>query len=605
MTGLVFGLVFGALSYFASRKIWPSIVLFGLNVFVIWVQLPVIAFGFVDLLWIAVLNGGLIAATSQVTEEGRQKTALGMGVGICTLSLIGGLIILPFVTSFAGFHSDEYRNLIGTIEQGVFSTDTAPVDTSHVRRVDHAMAVKLADKRLGEDMGLGSRVEIGKMSIQTVKGQLYWVGPLNHSKFFRWFSHKSGTPGYVIVSATNENDVKLVQKIDGKKLQLRYNKGAFWSDDPHRYIYNRGYSTIGLTDWTFEINDEGRPFYVVTTYEKAVGYCGNNATGIVLLDVQTGDIKSFSIENAPDWVDRIQPESFITSQLDDWGEYVHGWWNSLFANQDVLNATKGMSLVYGDDGHSYWYTGMQSDGADEGTVGFVLVNTRTKKAKMYRQAGATETAAKGSAEGEVQEKGYHATFPILYNIGGRPTYFMTLKDDAGLVKASAFVSVENYNIVGVAATAREAQRNYRRALLSKGNAIAPGVSITQYSITGKVLRIAQEPTKSGVTYYFFVEGQENKLFAASIGLSAEVVITQPNDNVKLSFDDGGNSVVDISSFDNLEIDLQKTDAQIGVEERVEEARSEASVKREGQNADAEWQDMTPEQKSEIMKKSKE
>ena len=60
--------------------------------------------------------------------------------------------------------------------------------------------------------------------------------------------------------------------------------------------------------------------------------------------------------------------------------------------------------MYGDDGKSYWYTGITSAGADDSTIGFMLVDTRTKEAKLYRQLGATETAAMVSATGKVQEK---------------------------------------------------------------------------------------------------------------------------------------------------------------------------------------------------------
>ncbi|PID51820.1 MAG: hypothetical protein CR972_05205 [Candidatus Moraniibacteriota bacterium] len=462
-----------------------------------------------------------------------------------------------------------------------------------MRRVNQSLARRLAEKRLGEDLGLGSVVAVGEMSIQKVEDDLCWVGPLNHSGFFKWWSNGSGTPGYVVVSSTNENDVKLVREIEGEPLNMKYNFGAFWNDNPKRHLYNHGYATVGLTDWTFEIDDSGRPYYVVTVYQKTIGCFGANATGVAVLDVQTGEITPYSIEDAPKWIDRIQPESFVTAQLNYWGRYVHGWFNSIMAKKDVLKTTKGMSLVYGDDSNSYWYTGIQSAGSDDGTVGFVLVNTRTKKVKMYRQAGATETAAMESAEGAVQEKGYHATCPILYNVVGRPTYFMTLKDDAGLVKASAFVSVENYNIVGVAVTARQAERNYRRALLGNGNDLAFGDSIASYSVTGDVLRIAQENTSTGTIYYVLVSGQENKLFAVSGGISPEIFITKPGDKISVSFDDSGNAIVDISKFDNLSIDLQKTTKQIGVEKRFEAAREEARESRTEQNVDAKQQEMTP------------
>ena len=66
----------------------------------------------------------------------------------------------------------------------------------------------------------------------------------------------------------------------------------------------------------------------------------------------------------------------------------------------------------------------------------------------------------------MQEKGYRAGYPILYNIYGIPTYIAPLKDKEGLLKLIAFISVENYNIVGVGADVESAMRNYQQALAS-------------------------------------------------------------------------------------------------------------------------------------------
>ena len=136
------------------------------------------------------------------------------------------------------------------------------------------------------------------------------------------------------------------------------------------------------------------------------------------------DSNEYSIEDAPTWVDRIQPSEFVFDQIHDWGEYVEGYWN--FANENKLEPSNGISLIYGSNNRSYWYTGITSVGSDEGTVGFILVDTRTKESIWYKQKGATEIAAQRSAMGKVQEKRYAASFPITYNINGIPTYVCLL-----------------------------------------------------------------------------------------------------------------------------------------------------------------------------------
>lgn len=407
------------------------------------------------------------------------------------------------------------------------------------------------------------------MSIQAVNGELFWVGPLNHSKFRRWLDNRKGTPGYVMVSASNENDVRLVTKVGNTPINLRYNMGAYLGDKPQRYVYDQGYAGHGLTDWSFEIDDTGRPYYVITDYKKRIGFKGPDANGIIILDVQTGEIKSYTIDKAPEWVDRIQPAPIIRRQLRDWGRYKDGWVNSWLGADGVLKPTDGMSLVYGNDGQSYFYTGMQSVGSDEGTIGFVLVNTRTKQMKLYEQAGATETAARNSAEDEFQDFGYRATNPILYNIGGIPTYFMTLKASSGLVKAAAFVSVEDYSLVGSGKTTEAALRSYNQVLRGRGNSVAISDVEDYQTILGTAARVRQEVTGETVTYYFLLQENPDQIFAVPSDLAPFVRMTQVTDKLKLSFQSADNAVVDVLTFENMSLQARRSGLQDTIDTRVE------------------------------------
>ncbi len=597
---LLIGVLFGGITFLIFRGWRPSIILgvcVGLfNVTIMYYSLPVINISFPHLILMTLLNVLIVVVIfifKNLNDDYIDK-AIAVKIGIFVFfAVFCYSFVYPFLTTSAIIHYSAYRNLI-KVKKGVFSTDTSPIDITQVRIVDQELAAKLAEKRLGQDYGLGSRVRVGKMNIQQVNGKLYWVGPLNHAGFFKWFFNREGTPGYVMVSATDERDVRLVQEVNGKKVFLKYNGNCYFGEEIHRYLYLHGYATKGLTDFTFEIDDEGNPYWVVTIYDTKVGLSGKDAIGVVVVDAQTGEIKEYGINDAPKWIDRIQPEDFMVTQLDNWGKYVHGYFN--WSDRDKLKTTPGMSLVYGSDGQSYWYTGMTSVGKDEATVGFVLINTRTKEAKMYRQAGATETAAMQSAEGAVQEKEYQATFPILYNVSGVPTYFLTLKDKAGLVKSMAFVSVEDYNIIGVGSTVKGALRQYRRRLLEKGNVIAPDTIVKRLVVKGKVLRIG----KDGDNYYVLIKGAENKLFVCSSDLSPEIVVTQIGDLVKIEYEEGGSEVVDMVNFDNLNIHLQKTKSQKVVEERAEEVRKRRLKEREAQNADAVWQNLTPEQKIKLL-----
>jgi hypothetical protein len=614
LISLVMGFMSAVLAGVLTRRIWLSISIFVFIFLATYNGLPTLAFGFpgppalllltgciclvVELIYFELSRDGYHRDLDKVAKSRKRLIPPGIAVIITLLFIV---FVIP-MSSWAFFHHTEYRDLIGEVKESTFSTDTSPIDPTQVRVVDQLLARRLAEKKIGEDPGLGSQVKLGNMYIQTVKGRLYWVGALRHAGFFRWYANRRGTSGYIKVSATDSRDITLVRSIGGKDLEIRYNKGAWFGDFPARYLYENGYATVGYDDWTFEIDDEGNPYYVVTRYDKKIGFFGADASGVIVLNVQNGDIDDYDIDEAPKWIDRIQPASFVISQLDCWGTYVHGWWWNNLSNKDKLQTTQGMSLVYGNSGESYWYTGMSSIGEDESTVGFMLVNTRTKEARLYKQAGATETSAVGSAQGMVQEKEYSATFPIMYNVSGLPTYFTTLKDNAGLVKQMAFVSVENYQLVGVGDNVQSALNAYRRVISSKGNAIASDTSVTQQSASGTVLRIGSEVNSGNTYFYLILEGHENKQFVCSSDISTEVVNTLIGDEAVISFDDGGNRTVYAQSFDNLGLDLQETEDQAVVEGRVEEVRQLQKSGQAETNVDAKWEGLSAEEKEALMEK---
>ena len=462
--------------------------------------------------------------------------------------------IIPAITSWSLFRNQAYRNLIGNVEIGSdFKNHMTPISLNKIRVVDQELAYNLGDKVLGAQSGLGSQVVLGEFTIQKVNDQLYWVAPLLHSGFFKWNKNRSGTPGYVMVNATNERDVKLVQQVGGKSIRIKFQSEAFFGDNLYRHIYMHGHCTEGLTDFTFEIDDKGMPYWVVTKYKKKVGFYGSDAVSVLVVNAADGKIVEYAMHNVPAWIDRIQPEKFIEEQLNDWGEFVHGYWN--FSNENKLKITEGLTLVYGEDNKSYWYTGLTSVGADESTVGFVLVDTRTKKAIWYKQSGATESAAQNSAMGKVQEKGYTATIPTPYNINNIPTYVMTLKDNAGLVKMYAMVAIEDYTIVGVGNTLMETLMAYRNAFNTNGNRLNTQSLSKKISKKGVVARMNSD-VKNGNSYYYFTIEGEDKIFVGTTQISNDFPLTYAKDSIEIMYENDKEKLIGVSSFSNLSIQLK-------------------------------------------------
>ena len=348
-----------------------------------------------------------------------------------------------------------------------------------------------------------------------------------------------------------------ITSVNGETLSVNYSTGHYFGHNLQRYLRANGYMTKGITDYTFELSDDGKPYYVVTLFEKMIGWKGPDATGVVVVDVQSGEINEYSIDDAPGFIDRIQPEVFITNQLNDWGKLVHGWFNGWIKQKDVLTKTSGTSLVY-SGGEAYFYSGIQSAGSDRGTTGFVLLNTRTKETKMYRISGIAEDRAGEALENAkgVKEAGYSATSAILYNIGSRPVYFATLKGADGLVKMYGFISLKNEQVLGVGTTVREALRAFETALINSNEALSIDSAVSEEQVEATVSAVAQE-TISGMTYYYLMlEGYPSNEFLGSSDSFRELKWTRPGDSVRLTFPKGDSLTVSIRQFDNLLIDLE-------------------------------------------------
>lgn len=461
---------------------------------------------------------------------------------------LGGLWLIYLIVMLIStplFNSEAYRNQMKDPEVKSFSSHVQAIDLDQIPIVDKELAYKLADKKLGEKPSLGSQVELGEPTIQQVNGKLVWVVPLHHSGFFKWLSNMDGAQGYIIVAANSMQDVTYVEDY-----KIKIQPDSYFFDDLVRHARIWGSFFTGITDYSFEIDDDGNPFWVVTTYRNNWGFSLPEANGILLIDAQTGETKRYALDEIPSWIDRVQPEDFLIDQIDNKGEYIHGVFN--FSNYEKFRSSNGDIIVY-NDGRCYLFTGITSVGSDESAIGFYMVDMVTKEPIMYKMNGATEYAAMKSAEGKVQDLKYNATFPLIINMEGMPTYFMTLKDNEGLIKNYAMVSVEDYSTVGVGATLEEALSDYQVQLKNNGLVLPETPSAEEKeTLSGTVMRIAQEVTQQSTVYYLILNEAPNYIFRIESGINSELALTQPGDQVSVEFVDHVSGIVTVTSFDNLQ-----------------------------------------------------
>lgn len=373
------------------------------------------------------------------------------------------IILVTAVGSLFGlviFRASAYSALM-PITTGDFTEDVAEISMDQIPMLDEASANTLANRKLGELSDLVSQFVVSDTSAQiNYKGRPVRVTYLHYDSFFKWWSNRGdGIPAYMVVDMVTQ-DVDVVRLEQG----IKYSPSEYFSRDLNRYLRFH-YPTAIFENINFEIDEEGTPYWVASVVKKRIGlFNGDDVQGVVLLNAVTGESAYHDVEDVPTWVDRVYSAGLVVDQYNYYGRYHNGFFNSLFTQSDCTMATTGYNYIAMND-DVYLYTGITSISGDRGNIGFILVNQRTKDARYYSCAGAEEYSAMSSAEGAVQQFSYDATFPLLLNISDQPTYFMALKDAAGLVKMYAMVNVQQYQIVATGNSVRQCQENYHELLI--------------------------------------------------------------------------------------------------------------------------------------------
>ena len=526
--------------------------------FIWWLTLPTLSLGFIGGFgFIALVILAIVSDICMWASDSDCDRYIFIPIVVVVVVEIVALII-GVVISTTLFNASTMQKQIGEVEKVEYNEMIKQIDTAQIPIVDEELARKQADKKIGQDAALGSRVVLGDAAIQNVNGEILYVFPLEHTDFFKWNKHRS-TPGYITVSASNPNKVEYVTKLGDESINIYYSQSSCFGNNLKRHIRNNGYTNMALTEYTFELNNEGRPYWVVTAYKNLTVWGNPEAQGVVVVDAQNGEVEYYSMQDAPDWIDIIQPSSFIENQIDNWGTLVHGVFN--FADTDKIKKTDLLLTVY-VDGHCYYFTGMTSVGADDSCVGFIMVNTRDKKPKMAYMAGANENAAMKSAEGLVSNYGYTSTEPLPLNVSGIPTYVMALKDAEGLIKNYAMVNIDNYSIAAKGATLLETSKNYLQAVTRNSTTYVVGSDEAYgYDVEGTIKRIANEVQEGSTQYFIVLEEEPEKIFTASYSVSEELAITQVGDKVKIYYLDSSNGTIDVMAFDNVAFEVTVSDDQ--------------------------------------------
>lgn len=453
------------------------------------------------------LDGATAFSLKQMPKNNRiYKLLLYPWPILFVIFIVSKLVFSPF------FFAKQYANMI-QIETADFVQDFKETNTKDIPLIDRDTAERLGNRKIGALSHLVSQFEAASDYTQVnIKDRPYRVSPLEYAGFFKWLNnYQEGIPNYIQVDMVS-GEVSL----ETPSKPIKYSHADLFNRDVNRHLrFKFPFTMFGNP--TFEVDDEGNPYYIASTYGRNFFLSEPEVTGLITLNATTGETQRYELTNIPTWVDRVYSAELILHQLQMNGEYKNGFWNAMFAKEGVTMPTEGYNyLPLNDD--IYLYTGITSVAADESNIGFVLVNMRTKEAKMFPVSAAEEFSAMESAEGSVQEKGYKATFPLLINIKGKPMYILSLKDSSGLIKSYALIDVQNYQRVYIDTNIDRLIQQY----VNDNQLNIDEVDITEETLEtfrGKIEQIQATVVEGNTVYYFMMNGE---IYRARIQLNSKL-----------------------------------------------------------------------------------
>lgn len=516
-----------------SKLLWISVI-FWITVFFV---LRRLFLGFSDLAFVTVKKG---------KNNIKRKLRFRPLPYVIPIALIAVYAVIS-ISGSTMFNAEKYASIL-MVTESEFENDLAEsLGTDSIALMDTASAQMLGDRELGSLSNVVSQFNVSSDYTQIdYRGKPIKVSALEYAGFFKWENNKAnGVVGYVMVDPVSMS-AEFVETQG-----MKYVPSAYFSENAERYVWKK-YPTLLLSNLHFEIDENANPYYVASIYDHTISLFGGTVvTGCVVLDPISGEIEKYDCDNIPKWVDVVHDGDLICRQYNWHGKLQNGFANSIIGKKGCKQVTQYRSgeeedvIPISDFGYvskdsDIWiYTGVTSLNADSSNIGFLLANERTGECRYYSVAGADEGSAMASAEGEVQEKGYQASFPSLINVSGNPTYIMVLKDSSGLVKLYAAVNVEQYNIVATASTQKECLSKYRK-LIGAQEEEATGKPDKKVTVTISQIR---DIDIDGNTYIYIID-TKNNIYKAKAAKNEELLLLKVGDKVELTC--SGSTIVGVA-----------------------------------------------------------
>ena len=449
-----------------------------------------------------------------------------------------GFVLMFLINIFVGplFNAHSWAHRIN-VTTANFTEEIKEVDFTKIPLLDKDSSQKLGDRTMGQNSEYVSQYYVSDLYTQiNYKDDIVRVTPLEYEGFIKWITNrKNGINAYITVNSVNGAS-NLIKMEKG----MKYMPSAYFSEDLERHLrFTYLFDIFGKS--RFEIDNEGKPYWIT----PVIGYTGvsnkDKVVAAIITDPVTGESTKYKVEDVPEWVDNVYYADLVIEQVDNWGEYQGGFWNSIFGQKNVVNTTEGYNYLAMDD-DVYLYTGITSVVSDESNLGFILTNLRTGDTKYYEVPGAEEYSAMESAKGQVQQMNYTSTFPLLINLNNKPTYLVSLKDNAGLVKMYAFIDVQDYQKVVVTDASLGINKAASNYLAQYGEEVKRDIFNTKEIVVKSI----SSAVKDGNTYYYITDDKGVK-YKAHINISDELPFIAVGNKLEVTYFEEA-TVIDINSI---------------------------------------------------------
>lgn len=510
------------------------------NALLLYVALPALYLPLWGVLGLEVLVIWLVIGVSSLNSE-EHKWLILFPIGLMLAYAGIWFWNLPLM------NAEKYAAQLGKVSERVWSEDVQPPDPKHIRLVSLETAIWMADKELGQakESAIGSSFQIAKeqMTLQMINGALWYVAPLDFKGYRAWSATNGKAPGYLKVSAEDPNAPAVL--VTGEA--FAYMPGAFFGNNLSRHLWSNGYASKGIDHYTFEIDEEGKPWWIVTVYENSLGWSAPKVQGVVQVDPTTGAHTYIALADIPKWVDRVFPDVFVQQYINDRGDYDGGWWNAWWGHLNITNAGT-VSLVYGANGEPHWVTDITSNNArDNSLVGLIYTNSRTGESVLYKASGSTQEGSAAAVNSKVSYKNLHAAPGTIYNLYGKLTEVIPIVGAKFTFEGVAIVEIDTMQ-VAIGDNLEKALKEYEKLLGKSGDTTSIVADHEASTLRGCITRISADNREGNTTYLFMLKGVPI-IFSGTSALSSTLPLTKVGDCVEVTYIEEGV----VTEFKNTEV----------------------------------------------------